>query len=1271
VETAPRSPAPSGIHPPPLLSLAALLLSAALIGFAHAEAPVPAKPPASGGTPAPEKKEIPLGGVTTTSGGIITVVDSVSDALRRLPKMVATPEAYQDLQEKLNRLRAELDRLTPLTPSTCRLKGKVEGSIVTLQIQYEFATETPGQVVSLGGAPARATGVTLDGRLPRLLPEKTRGIGVASSAESNFSVRVEKAGVHNLTLDLLLGVVSGSRAGSKERPGERGSLTGTQDGFTLDLPRAPITSLELDLAAGIRDVRLGGRPLAESLVTLKPKDGGVRLMGPLGAVDRLDLAWLPKDGNPGPTMVADSEVQVVIDHRPVTTEARITLQAQSGQVGQWRLLVPLRAELRIAAEDQPRVARVESNDQKDVSLRTIHLKEPSSDPLTVTIHTTGAPPRPGLKLVVGPYSVLGAVRHSTSVLVHNATADLVPAFSPGGELVRRDLTVAERKSPSLVAAFRSGVAHSLDSGAALPARNAPPGKARLAGTLPWLEMELEPARGQMKTRIEHLLELTDDPGGEPPAGEDPRPGGPAWRLSCRITATPRQADVDRLLVHLPTGWEYVADEIGNPPEKVHYVHYDQQGRNVEFKLNRGSATGEGPALKPFTVTLVARYPLRNDGGEKKADPGALLPQTVSLRLPRPQGTIEEGGEIRVRVPANVEVLSPGIGADARPDRPTPAGLELVGYQPHELAWRTGRPLPDHLDLAWRPYRPEIRLAVRVNLTLTGAQGTIRHELQLQGPGAGSTTLGLRIPESVAPGLRVLSGGTLSAVAGPGLTRTVALTGTGPLVLEYSFRPAREGKGKGAAIPARFQVPLVVPEQAQGEIRVRVWGEPGELPKLVQGDRLGGWTEQAIEEVAGQDRLPALVVRADQLDLPLVLHLGSGKPIFTVLVERTLVQAGLDPGGTQHYRVRYRLARLVGRHLDLELPAPVPVIRLQVALGGKRVDYDTLSEGDSPAGDRAGAHGRVARLRLPDAAGEPFPEGPAGILEVSYQLSPGQGGVGPLWSSLAAPGVRGAPPGVPTRWQVLAPSGWVLLSPEAEQRSWSLRGWLWAPRLTTPPAELESWLTGPPRPAALKAEGQGTSDDRAAEDWSVTGTAVGDSAGLVCWREGSEGVLVTHLPQQTWLLLCSLAVLLLGIGLGWLGWWAFGESGKAKRSRTAGPVVFVLVLGGLAFGALCAALIRPTLVGQVVYGCQPGLLVLLLLAGVQWALHERRRRQVLFLPSFSRTRTGSSMGRKNQPRPPSGEMPARGSGNLPGIPQPSTVDAPQPVGSSVERRGPTA
>jgi hypothetical protein len=142
--------------------------------------------------------------------------------------------------------------------------------------------------------------------------------------------------------------------------------------------------------------------------------------------------------------------------------------------------------------------------------------------------------------------------------------------------------------------------------------------------------------------------------------------------------------------------------------------------------------------------------------------------------------------------------------------------------------------------------------------------------------------------------------------------------------------------------------------------------------------------------------------------------------------------------------------------------------------------------------------------------------------------------------------------------------------------------------------------------------------------------------------------LTHLPQQAWLLACSLGLLVMGLGLFWLAWGR--PAGGAGASRPLGSAWLwpLLALAGLAAGV--AALMWPTVAAAVAYGCQPGAGVLLLVAVVQWLLHERYRRQVIFLPNFSRGRSGSSLLRAGEARP-SGES--------------STVDAPVHAGGSSE------
>jgi hypothetical protein len=93
---------------------------------------------------------------------------------------------------------------------------------------------------------------------------------------------------------------------------------------------------------------------------------------------------------------------------------------------------------------------------------------------------------------------------------------------------------------------------------------------------------------------------------------------------------------------------------------------------------------------------------------------------------------------------------------------------------------------------------------------------------------------------------------------------------------------------------------------------------------------------------------------------------------------------------------------------------------------------------------------------------------------------------------------------------------------------------------------------------------------------------------------------------------------------------------------------------LALAAGAATLVWPGVLAEVAYGCEPGAAVLLIVLAAQWVAHARYRRQVVFLPSFTRVKAGSSLVRGTVSRP-------RG--------EPSTVDA-MPPGNSQWAGGPS-
>ena len=908
-------------------------------------------------------------------------------------------------------------------------------------------------------------------------------------------------------------------------------------------------------------MNVGGQKPEKMLLTFKNN----QLAGDLGAADRLEVTWKSAQASSATAVLAsEGVIQVHIDSRQVATSASLTLRVLGGQVRQWRVLVPKGAEVKVV-DAEARVSRIETSEQKQVSLRTIHLKEASADSLTIAITSTQPAPKPGAgkPTPIGPFTVLGAVRQSGSVLVSNSVADWHLDFTPHGDLTRRGASEEElRQNSSLSAAFRYGPGGGGGNG---------------RGAISWLDLEAETVRGKIKTSSAHLLLLaTDGP-------------GPRWKVQTTITVTPRWADVDHFSVQLPSDCNFDGDEGRFPlPDRVKEVRYNPATHVVAFKLARGGAE---PSLQPFPVKIEGTY---------TSAIKTSVADSVRLALPRPLGTIEQDGSLTVTAPANLELL---------PVLDPPGGLKLLRQSMHEQVWSYPRLAPERVEASWRPYRPPVSVASLADVTLSGGEGRVHQELRYELPGNALPQPGLqlRVPAS-AGNLRVQGAELVRETSGAGgpdpIYRLVPADPRRPgVILDFTFPLAA-----GPAV----SVPLAAPHMtSRGTGRVRIWSE-GNLPTTSSA----GWAEQNIEDVPGRNRLPVLVLHAARPDQPLTLRTVPGGAAFTVLIERALVRVDIGDAGLQTYRVSYRLSRLTSRRLDFELPAPVPTINLEVRLDGKRVDPE-LIDSDQPELKR-----RLVRLRLsPDLVRKPA------VLELSYQLAPDRTGSTAVTTTLQAPRALGDPGSVPMRWTVTAPRSWVVVAPEAgpgTARVWGRRGWLLAPRSNLTGIDLERWLIDAEPSAA------------------VTEAAASLNPTLVLWRDGDPALHITHAPQQVWLVGCSLGLVLLGLVLSRLPF----------TRATGGPPLWAwLLLAGLLAALVLGALLWPTLAGQIVYGCQPGAAVLLLIALIQWFLHERYRRQIIFLPSFSRAHTGSSLLRK-EPIRPHGE--------------PSTVDAPRQPGSSINR-----
>lgn len=573
-------------------------------------------------------------------------------------------------------------------------------------------------------------------------------------------------------------------------------------------------------------------------------------------------------------------------------------------------------------------------------------------------------------------------------------------------------------------------------------------------------------------------------------------------------------------------------------------------------------------------------------GSYKADERAVL------KLPQPQGTIESC-EVKIETPAD---------AEAAVNNAEQIDLELKRQsRPNEQTWHYRRVAPDGLgiEVSWRPYRPELREVSVVDLTLNGNRGDVRHELRLQLPPTPPPFVALRVPAALGDSLRIQDdqGRDIREVStdsqGNRRLPVPAKEGGKPwrLLLQYTTRLGEKDRAPYEGVP--FVVPLVTLEQATSrDLKARIWSEAGFLPRAASPR----WEERNIEEV--KDRaLPVLVLHSTKLDAPLRLVLGEQAAGFSALVESALMRVQLEEGGMQSWKSRFQLRQLAENYLDILMPAPVATLKAQFFFNRHKVTPDVVND----KGERI-LGGSIARLHLSaDLIRQ------TALLEVLFQSPPGRSSFSPLHTTLLSPRILRAT-SVPTCWQVSVPANRILIAPESGagvERMWTRRDWLLTASLAVPPD--------------LRQENE--------------------SPALVCWQEESMPIVLTLAPKLAWLLVCSLGLLVVGLGLYWSARPQAEDAGRLA-------VWFWPLLAVATLAVAVAALFWPGMLCAIAYGCEPGAAVLLAVLVVQWLMHQRYRRQIVFLPSFSRSRPGSSLVRKNSShRLPTGE--------------PSTVDAPPP------------
>jgi hypothetical protein len=651
-----------------------------------------------------------------------------------------TPEKYQELLDKIARLEAIAAK--PAAPTSCVLdKGRIENGFVLFTAQFKFHADRADAVFGLACGQAKALAAQQqDGRTPML-----------SSDANGFLVQVDKPGDYVVSLDLSLPLTQ--RAGGSR-------------GFELDLPRAVVTSLEMDLPADARALRIGGKDVAET--SLKFKNG--RLDGFLGSEPQLTLSWhgAPAAGV-APLQTSRGRVLVRAEEGWLTTDAELVLHTSGGLVGQWVVNVPAGAELKAAAADQSRV-QINRTDEAGGVRYTILLKEPSDDDLTLTA-TVRTPLPAGKRAPVGPFLVAGASRQTGVVLVSSSTPDARLILHPDAELTRRELTEEERRaSPRLTAAY-DYVAGSTKT--------------------PWLEVETASALGAVKVQTDYAFALDRVGIG----------GALEWRATTTFsTSSSLQTGMGHVDVQVPAECEVLDSRNGVPP-------FDKETGIVHIPFEPGP-TGSSVA------SLKVRYRLPPPGTTRG-------PASLSLPLPRPLQFSDGGARIGVTVPDDVELL-PNAESELKEAhrlnwRATQSPDHVAfAIQPYRQEIHVASVIDVTLHDATAQVKQDMRLRfphiAAKQLTLR-APATVAASLQVLDGGE------LAPPAPESPETRTL------LPQGTGQEQVITLQYS----FAASDFPLSGTQGRGVGGEG-IAVPLVsLAEAANGETKVRIWSDAGPLP----------------------------------------------------------------------------------------------------------------------------------------------------------------------------------------------------------------------------------------------------------------------------------------------------------------------------------------------------------------------------------------------------------------------------------------------------------
>jgi hypothetical protein len=1094
---------------------------------------------------------------------------------------LVSPEEWQRLQDELAQLRAQIKPDKPLVASGFKLTGRIDGDVAHLQARFRFATPRPKQSVLLGcpqGLPAAAT---LDGQAPT---------GFAWG-ENGWTVLVEKEGdSHEFLLEMDVPL--------ETREANRG--------FELSLPGAPISRLELDLPGHARSVRVGNR----TLTTLAVDPNTRRLETQLGHVEKLEVFWEADPNRPvaSPSFGVDSRLRVNVTESALQTRADLIVKVLGGKPEGFWVQVPKDAEVKATYADNAQPSQIDKNDE---NARFVPIK-PGTDQvrLEVSFSRQIVYPRPrswgNVNLL--PVTVVGAVRQRGTVVIakpDNLQVRYVPRGDGPIAVSPREITKEDREiDPMATASFSYW-------NPAVPEKPTQPVPALL-------QLEVKKSEVPVEAHAVHTLSL-----------EPSERGGLAWHLRSQLDlAFSAGVASETLNVQLPPDFLYNARKGLTP-----------------------ALPGQGPPDEKRVLQIVLDKPERklSVAFEGEYAPLSADSEEVTLPLPTVPGTLDRGAEIKIETPRGYKLVP------ARPNDPAwePSNGD-ASRSPQKHSWKSAR-TPDKVELAWRPYQPEVAALSVVDLLIGERQAHVTQRMTLHSPQESVDGVVLRVPIELvsrlvligADGKEYLLDKVGYKVKEPSKPRD------GEEYWQVRLKPRASGAGTSLILRSYFGIPgadaaaarqlpvlLVRPDEVNSdrvtsmETVVRVFERPGviavpagdrweEIPGagIRETDATEPLAELSVGEPQGsriprrlpqQGAQPDKVLHSRGLDVPLALRLSEpgDTSLAAALVEAALVRVQVGDDGSQSYRISLRLARLRGPTLDLELPvSSANLNNLRIALRSAE-EAGSIAELRWEPVDNTGSRLGSSKILRVDL--DPYVIRKQAVLEIAFQFSGAPSGTSRnSWTTRLQPvTVRGDLGTCEVIWTISLPASWLPLlrgsgtggigdgGDMGDDMGWGLRGFLLGPQSVRSRASLERWIQS----------------DGPLTDLAPTN---GGDPSLIIHGAGLEPVRVIHVPQQLWLLACSVALFAWVIGL-WLA---------AKRGRAWFLAVLVPVL--LAVAAL--AVFLPGLFAALVYGVQPGALVVGVLFLLQWAVQRRYRRQIVFMPGFQRMKPGSSLIRSSKQR----------------------------------------